>query len=46
MRSRYGKKIAFYGGIDKRAMAEGGAVLEGEIARILPVIRDGGFIPS
>ena len=46
LRATYGRTIAFYGGIDKRAMARGGAALQAEIARILPVIQDGGFIPS
>jgi uroporphyrinogen decarboxylase len=46
LRAAHGRKIAFYGGIDKRAMARGGAALDAEIARILPVIQDGGFIPS
>lgn len=45
-RKQFGRSMAFSGGIDKRAMAKGGAVLEDEIARNLPVIRDGGFIPS
>ena len=46
LRAAYGRTIAFYGGIDKRAMARGGAALDAEIARNLPVIQDGGFIPS
>ena len=45
-RTTFGRKIAFYGGIDKRAMAKGGEILEAEIERNLPVIHDGGFIPS
>ena len=45
-RITFGQQIAFVGGIDKRAMAEGGEVLGAEIARIAPVIRDGGYIPS
>ena len=38
--------MAYRGGIDKRAMARGGAVLEAEIARLRPVIDDGGYIPG
>ena len=45
-RAAFGKQIAFVGGIDKRAMAKGGEILKAEIDRNLPVIRDGGFIPS
>lgn len=45
-RRRFGRNMAYHGGVDKRAMAKGGRVLEEEIRRITPVIRDGGFIPS
>ena len=45
-RKQFGRKMAFRGGVDKRAMARGGAVLEEEIARLTPVIADGGYIPS
>ncbi len=45
-RRRFGKNMAYRGGVDKRAMAKGGRVIEEEIRRIEPVIRDGGFIPS
>ena len=38
--------MAYRGGVDKRAMARGGVVLEEEIRRVEPVLRDGGFIPS
>ncbi len=46
LRATFGKSIAFCGGIDKRAMAKGGAALEAEIERHLPIIKEGGFIPS
>lgn len=45
-RRRFGRNMAYRGGVDKRAMAKGGTVIEREIERILPVIRDGGYIPS
>jgi uroporphyrinogen decarboxylase len=45
-RKRFGRNMAYRGGIDKRCMAKGGTVIEDEIARITPVIKDGGFIPS
>lgn len=38
--------MAYYGGVDKRCIAQGGRAIEQEIARIHPVIRDGGFIPG
>jgi hypothetical protein len=45
-RKRFGRNMAYRGGIDKRAMARGGLAIEREIDRIRPVIRDGGFIPG
>ena len=45
-RAAFGHRIAFVGGVDKRAMAKGGASLQAEIARIAPIVRDGGYIPS
>ncbi|MCC6694000.1 MAG: hypothetical protein IT365_00085 [Candidatus Hydrogenedentes bacterium] len=46
MRAAFGKGMAYRGGVDKRAMAAGGAVLEAELARIRPVVEDGGYIPG
>jgi len=46
LRATFGRRMAFFGGIDKRAMAKGGATLEAEIDRVRPVIKDGGYIPS
>lgn len=45
-RNMYGKKIAFRMGIDKRKMASGGKEMAEELGRLLPVIRDGGYIPG
>jgi hypothetical protein len=45
-RRQFGKAMAYRGGVDKRAMARGGAVLEAEIARLRPVIDDGGYVPG
>ncbi len=42
----FGRKMAYRGGVDKRAMAKGGRVIEEELARIAPVVKDGGYIPS
>ncbi|MFH1616747.1 MAG: uroporphyrinogen decarboxylase family protein [Planctomycetota bacterium] len=46
LRQEFGKKMAFRGGIDKRAIAAGGETIVEEIKRNEPIIRDGGFIPS
>ena len=45
-RNTYGERMAYRGGIDKRAMARGGEAIRREIDRLMPVIRAGGYIPS
>ena len=45
-RRKYGKKMAYRGGIDKRAIAAGGSVIEKEMARIAPVAESGGYLPG
>lgn len=45
-RKKFGKNMAYRAGVDKRCMAAGGKEIEDEIARIRPVIKDGGFIPG
>ena len=46
-RRLYGKKMAYVGGIDKRAIAAGGKVMEQEVMRVVPpLLEDGGFIPG
>lgn len=46
-RRQFGKKIAYRGGIDKRALAKGGQVMEDEIMRVVPpLLEDGGYIPG
>ena len=45
-RKTYGRGMGYCGGVDKRAIAKGGKVIEDELRRIEPVVRDGGFIPS
>lgn len=43
---QFGRRMAYRGGVDKRAMAKGGAAIRAEIARLKPAIDAGGFIPS
>jgi hypothetical protein len=46
VRKRWGHKLALIGGIDKRAVAEGGDVMREEVMRKVPaLLQDGGFIP-
>lgn len=45
-RKKFGRRIGYRGGIDKRAIAAGGKVIQAELDRIAPVVEDGGYIPS
>jgi hypothetical protein len=45
-RSQFGKKMAYRGGVDKRAMAKGGEILKDEMARLGPAIQSGGVLPG
>ena len=46
-RRQYGKKMAFRGGIDKRAIAAGGDVMRAEVMRVVPPLFElGGYIPA
>jgi len=46
-RRQFGKTMGYTGGIDKRAIAKGGAVIEEEMERVIPpLLKDGGFIPG
>jgi len=45
-RRRFGRRMAFRRGVDKRAIAKGGSVIRDELKRLEPVVRDGGFIPG
>ncbi len=45
-RRRFGREMAYSGGVDKREIAKGGRAIEREIARLRPVIDDGGFVPG
>lgn len=45
-RKKFGRNMAYRGGVDKRAMARGGRVIAAEIARLQPVIDGGGYVPG
>ncbi len=45
-RQKFGHKMAYRQGIDKRCIAKGGKFIEDEIKRITPVVKDGGYIPG
>jgi hypothetical protein len=46
-RERFGRQMAYQGGIDKRAIAAGGQAMRDEVLRVVPpLLREGGFIPG
>ncbi len=45
-RREYGKELRMCNGIDKRAVATGREAIDAEIARVTPLIREGGYIPG
>ena len=46
-RRQFGKKMAYRGGIDKRALAKGGKIMAEEVMRVVPpLLEGGGYIPS
>jgi uroporphyrinogen decarboxylase len=44
-RRKYGRELRIVGGIDKRALARGRPAIDAEIARRVPLMRDGGYVP-
>jgi uroporphyrinogen decarboxylase len=45
-RDRFGQKMAYRMGVDKRCIAAGPESIETEMHRLLPVIKKGGYIPG
>ena len=45
-RRQFGRRMAYRGGIDKRAIAKGGEVMRAEVMRVAPLLEEGGFIPA
>lgn len=46
-RRQFRTNMAYKGGIDKRAIAKGGRVIEAELRRVVPpLLEEGGFIPG
>ncbi len=45
-RERFGRRMAYQGGVDKRCIAAGGDAVRAELRRIGPVIGDGGYVPG
>jgi uroporphyrinogen decarboxylase len=45
VRRKYGKELRIWGGVDKRALAKGKTAIDAELARLKPLIDEGGYIP-
>ncbi|HEY64370.1 MAG TPA: hypothetical protein G4O02_07330 [Caldilineae bacterium] len=45
VRRKYGRQLRMWGGVDKRALARGPEAIDAELARIRPLIEEGGYIP-
>jgi uroporphyrinogen decarboxylase len=46
LRKKYGRDLRLGGGIPKEALIAGPAAIDRELSRLLPVIRDGGYVPA
>ena len=45
IRRLYGRKVLLHGGVNKRALAKGFREIDEELARLLPLVEEGGFVP-
>ena len=45
IRRKYGRELRIVGGMDKRALTRGRPAIDVEIARRLPLMREGGYVP-
>jgi uroporphyrinogen decarboxylase len=45
MRKRYGREMLMRGGFDKHVLARGPEAIRAEVARLAPLVEEGGFIP-
>ena len=46
VRRQYGRELRLWYGIDKRALAQGPDAIDAELARVAPLIREGGYVPG
>jgi len=45
VRRQYGRELRLWGGLDKRVVAQGPAAIDAELARVAPLVREGGYVP-
>ena len=46
IRKEYGKDLRLFGGVDKMELAKGKAAIDRHLGALLPLIEEGGFIPT
>jgi uroporphyrinogen decarboxylase len=46
VRRRFGRDLRMWFGIDKRALAQGPAEIDAELARVRPLVEEGGYVPG
>jgi uroporphyrinogen decarboxylase len=46
LRQKFGKSLRLWGGVDKRILAEGPQAIDDHLHTMLPLIEEGGFIPT
>lgn len=46
VRREYGRELRIWYGIDKRALARGPQAIDAELARVEPLMREGGYVPA
>lgn len=46
VRREYGRDLRIWFGIDKRVLAQGVAATDAELARVAPLVREGGYVPG
>ena len=46
IRREYGRDLRMWYGIDKRALIHGAETIDAELARVAPLVRDGGYVPA
>lgn len=46
LRKKFGRDLRLWGGVDKRELAKGPAAIDAHLRQLLPLIEEGGFIPT
>jgi len=46
VRKEYGRDLRLWFGIDKRTLAQGPLAIDAELARVRPLVEDGGYVPG